>query len=152
MKQSLSKQLLMLAILLFASMGSAWGANKRVNISVIYGNSQMDDAVEITVNNQTTRSGDESFSFAEGTECQLWISVINEFYSLQSVKVGGSEVNVATFADNGSYNMGNLSNNTDIEIILQKINTITLYVNTSLLNGYNLRTDNTGFGPPVDRA
>lgn len=121
MNQSVFKQLLLLAILLFAGIGSAFGKNE-IHVTVSHEN-----VAEVTINDQSSQSKTHVFEFENGTNCTMSLKLLDESYILQSVTINNKDVDVELF-NNYGYDFGYLSDSEFVvNIVLEKARIITLY-------------------------
>lgn len=110
MKQSIYKQLLMLAVMLFAGIGSAF-ADKTISIQMDYPETLSGGDVQINSVPSGTGGGvnySGPIELQEGLTYQMVITPNNEYGGIGSVTVDGTDV-TTTYNANGYYEFVNLS-------------------------------------------
>lgn len=110
MKQSIYKQLLMLAVMLFAGIGSAF-ADKTISIQMDYPETLFGGEVQINSVPSGTGGGvnySGPIELQEGLTYHMVITPYNEYGGIGSVTVDGTDV-TTTYNANGYYEFVNLS-------------------------------------------
>ena len=99
MKQLLHKQLTLLAILLFAGVGNAFGA--KFTVTMPYA-----DAVQVSLSCGSyyiTRSTNDEFEYNEGADVWLYVKQLKSQYEITAIKIDGVD-QMASF-ESDSYQL-----------------------------------------------
>lgn len=118
MKNLITKKLALLAIVLFASIGHAFGAN----ISVTTNNENAVDWRLSWPGNNNWTSGSGAFDVDDGVEAFMELTWIDVLYNITGISVDGSSVDVETFRSEG-YTWSNIQGNHTVNITLDKLPT-----------------------------
>lgn len=129
MKNLISKKLALLAIVLFASIGHAFGAN----ISVTTNNDDFVDWRLVWPENEHWASGTNAFYVTDGVDASMDITWIHPYYTITEVTVDDSPVNVATFRSEG-YTWSNIQGNHTVNITLEALPTNEIFVDFNYEN------------------
>ena len=129
MKNLISKKLALLAIVLFASIGHAFGAN----ISVTTNNDDFVDWRLVWPENEHWASGTNEFYVTDGVDASMDITWIHPYYTITEVTVDDSPVNVATFRSEG-YTWSNIQGNHTVNITLEALPTNEIFVDFNYEN------------------
>ena len=153
MKQSIYKQLLMLAILLFAGVGSTFGESKQVNVKWNYAGIISVEFYNVATNGWVgwANSGDRTFYLEPNCDYRLYIYNVNsDVYPFTSILVGEDDRTAEYDPENGHgyIEISNLSTDLNINITATKVEntkTITLNRDPSLVS-YDLSKKNETYG------
>ena len=129
MKNLISKKLALLAIVLCASIGHAFGAN----ISVTTNNDDFVDWRLVWPENEHWASGTNAFYVTDGVDASMDITWIHPYYTITEVTVDDSPVNVATFRSEG-YTWSNIQGNHTVIITLEALPTNEIFVDFNYEN------------------
>ena len=153
MKQSIYKQLLMLAILLFAGVGSTFGESKQVNVKWNYAGIISVEFYNVATDGWVgwANSGDRTFYLEPNCDYRLYIYNDNsDVYPFTSILVGEDDRTAEYDPENGHgyIEISNLSTDLNINITATKVEntkTITLNRDPSLVS-YDLSKKNETYG------
>lgn len=127
MKNLITKKLALLAIVLFASIGNAFGQSITFDFNGI--NDDDNNADALIVNSGRWVSSNETINFSEGEDVTIEVYAYN-VYELDKVYVDGTEI---AFENNmyAKYVFESISGNHTVNVVCKKLptNTITLTMN-----------------------
>lgn len=134
MKQLLHKQLTLLAILLFAGVGNAFGA--KFTVTMPYA-----DAVQVSLSCGSyyiTRSTNDEFEYNEGADVWLYVKQLKSQYEITAIKIDGVD-QMASF-ESDSYQLyyhfpEEISGDHTVEVVFEQVASKTLTVTTIGGNG-----------------
>lgn len=139
MKNLITKKLALLAIVLFASIGNAFGQSITFDFNGINDNDYNADA--LIVNSGSWVSSNETINFSEGEDVTIKVFAYN-LYELDKVYVDGEEIAVNIHAE---HEFKSISGNHTVKVVCKKVPTNTVALSFNYQNVARLCFDGFNF-------
>ena len=139
MKNLITKKLALLAIVLFASIGNAFGQSITFDFNGINDNDYNADA--LIVNSGSWVSSNETINFSEGEDVTIKVFAYN-IYELDKVYVDGEEIAVNIHAE---HEFKSISGNHTVKVVCKKVPTNTVALSFNYQNVARLCFDGFNF-------
>ena len=123
MKNLITKKLALLAIVLFASIGNAFGQSIDVTLTGVDNSGDLCADVSLMSNSMSDprwTSGHDQFSFSEGEDVTMKVYVYNSLYSIKSILIDDVELTNEIINNGNSYTFSSLSGNHTVNIVFEK--------------------------------
>lgn len=123
MKNLISKKLALLAIVLFASIGNAFGQSIDVTLTGVDNSGDLCADVSLMSNSMSDPrwiSDHDQFSFSEGEDVTMKVYVYNSLYSIKSILIDGVDLTNEIINNENSYTFSSLLGNHTVNIVFEK--------------------------------
>ena len=123
MKNLISKKLAFLAIVLFASIGNAFGQSIDVTLTGVDNSGDLCADVSLMSNSMSDplwTSDHRQFDFSEGEDVTIKVYVYNSLYSIKSIFVDNVELTNEIINNENSYTFSSLSGSHTVNIVFEK--------------------------------
>ena len=141
MKNLITKKLALLAIVLFASIGNAFGQIIDVTLTGVDNSGDLCADVSLMSNSMSDprwTSGHDQFSFSEGEDVTMKVYVYNSLYSIKSILIDDVELTNEIINNGNSYTFSSLSGNHTVNIVFEKGPTQNVQVTINHSDAINL--------------
>lgn len=123
MKNLITKKLALLAIVLFASIGNAFGQSIDVTLTGVDNSGDLCADVSLMSNSMSDPrwiSDHDQFSFSEGEDVTMKVYVYNSLYSIKSILIDGVDLTNEIINNENSYTFSSLLGNHTVNIVFEK--------------------------------
>jgi hypothetical protein len=148
MKNLITKKLALLAMVLFASIGSAFGQSIDVTLTGVDNSGDLCADVSLMSNSMSDprwTSGHNQFSFSEGEDVTMKVYVYNSLYSIKSILIDDVDLTNEIINNGNSYTFSSLSGNHTVNIVFDKKPTQNVQVTINHSDAINLSFSGDGY-------
>lgn len=148
MKNLITKKLALLAMVLFASIGSAFGQSIDVTLTGVDNSGDLCADVSLMSNSMSDplwTSDHRQFDFSEGEDVTMKVYVYNSLYSIKSILIDDVDLTNEIINNGNSYTFSSLSGNHTVNIVFDKKPTQNVQVTINHSDAINLSFSGDGY-------